>query len=412
MEDFEAQKKRAGEKHSPVEGTDVDISIVKETEDDEIGLVKADSDLVKETGVDNSLSLLNIAINLVRETGVTIDLVRDETEVQAVSRGTETDKTESVIAETGDNKINDMAVDATESVVMSDEVQEKTIDLEKQDKETTKITKEAGPAELMTEPKSPTESTVGEYVESDSEPEMEKKSEDKPEKEEYQEELIKETKEKKDMSLKDEIKSEKTVRDLELKKEVGGTKAQPKKIVAWPKHIYSDEGNIEEVDEEDIFTWSPPPPYLPENSVLASTIPWIDVLSRSDAKRANSIEKLPLFGSDSEEEEGGKVEAIKAEFKKAYVAIRRLKLPGLRFAVKTIKQKKKKRIKQPRTKWALNPDAKDEDWTPSMTGRVPKMPAKIRLIKRSQFQTTRKMMIFGNRIISPIIFNSHRETKG
>ena len=298
MEDFEAQKKRAGEKHSPVEGTDVDISIVKETEDDKIGLVKADSDLVKETGGDNSLSLLNIAINLVRETGVTIDLVRDETEVQAVSRGTETDKTESVIAETEDNEINDRAVDATESVVMSDEVQEKTIDLEKQDKETTKITKEAGPAELMTEPKSPTESTVGEYVESDSEPEMEKKSEDKPEKEEYQEELIKETKEKKVMSLKDEIKSENTVRDLELKKEAGGTKAQPKKIVAWPKHIYSDKGNIEEVDEEDIFTWSPPHPYLPENSVLASTIPWIDVVSRSDAKRANSIEKLPLFGSD------------------------------------------------------------------------------------------------------------------
>ena len=97
----------------------------------------------------------------------------------------------------------------------------------------------------------------------------------------------------------------------------------------------------------------------------------------------------------SEEEEEGKVEAIKAEFKKAYVAIRRLKLPGLRFAVKTIKQKKKKRVKQPRTKWALNPDAKDKDWTPSMTGRVPKMPAKIRLIKRRPvFRRPGRMMIF------------------
>ena len=160
--------------------------------------------------------------------------------------------------------------------------------------------------------------------------------------------------------------------------------------MAWPRHIYSHEGNIEEVDEEDIFTWSTPHPCLPENSVLASTIPWIDVVSGSDAKRANSIEKLPLFGSDSEEEEGGKVEAIKADVKKAYVAIRRLKLPGLRFAVKTIKQKKKKRVKQPRTKWALSPDTKDEDWIPPMTRRIPKIPAKIRLIKRRPVSNDRE----------------------
>ena len=206
MEDFEAQKRRAGEKQSPIESTDVDIRTVKETEDDEIDLVKADSDLAKETRVDNSLPLLNIAINLVRETGVTIDLVRDEAEAQAVSRDTETDKTE-------DNEINDRAVDATESVVMSDEVQEKTLDLETQDRENTRTTKEAGPAELMTE------SAVGEYVESDSDPEIEKKSEDKPEKEESQEVLIKEDKPEKEESQEVLIKETKEKKDISFKDE-------------------------------------------------------------------------------------------------------------------------------------------------------------------------------------------------
>ena len=283
-----------------------------------------------------------------------------------------------MITETGGKETNDITVEANESVVISDEEQRETIDREIQDKETTKTTKEVGPAELMTEPKSPTESTVGEYVESDSEPEMERKSEDKPEKDEYQEELINETKEEKYISLKDEIKSEKTDRDLELKKEVGDTKVQPKKIVAWPKHIHRDECNS---DEEDTIPWSPPPLSHPKNYILASTIPWIDVWSKSDAKRANSIEKLPLFGSDSEQE-GENIEAIKVEFKKAYVAIRRLKLPGLRFAVKTSKQKKKKRIKQPKTRWIVNPDSKDEDWTPAMARRMPRLPAKIKLVKR------------------------------
>ena len=36
---------------------------------------------------------------------------------------------------------------------------------------------------------------------------------------------------------------------------------------------------------------------------------------------------------------------IKAEVRRAYVAIRKLRLPGLRFVGKNLKQKKKKKIK-------------------------------------------------------------------
>ena len=369
MGDLESQRRREGGKYSPVKNQDVDISIVEETKDDENSLVKVDADLVKGTGVDNSTSLLNIAIDLVKETGFTINLVRDE--IEDIANQVETDKTE-------DNK---MVVDVTESVVTSDEVPEKTVDAEKQGEEA--------------EPKSVTESIAGEYIEE--EPDMKKMSEDKPEGREHQNRLIEDTKEKKDMSLGDQVKKE-TGRDLEQKKEVGDLKTQPKTIVPWPRYIYSHEGNIED-DDEDIFTWSrsPTPQLPPENSVLASTIPWIEVLSKGDAERPNSIEKLPLFGSDSEEEGKGEVkrideeegrekvetlETIKAEVRRAYVAIRRLRLPGLRFAGKTVKQKKKKKIKRSKTKWVLHPDAKDEDWVPPRTGKMPKVPAKIKLIKR------------------------------
>ena len=395
VEDFEAERRRTGDKYSSIEGTEVDINIVRETEVDDINLVReteVDIDLVRETGVD---------INTVRETEVNINAVREtevriyETEIQAASRDTET---ETVITETGGKETNNITVEAKESVVISDEEQRETINLEIQDKETTKTIKEAGPAELVTEPKSPTESAVGEYVKSDSEPEMESKSEDKPEKDEYQEELRNETIEEKDISLKDEIKSEKTDRDLELKKKVGDTKVQPKKIVAWPKHIHRDECNS---DEEDTLPWSPPP-LSPKNYILASTIPWIDVLSRSDAKRANSIEKLPLFGSDSEQE-GESIEAIKVKFKNAYVAIRKLKLPGLRFAVKTSKKKRKKRIKQPKTRWIVNPDSKDEDWTPSLARRMPRLPAKIKLVKRRPVSEAE-----GDDLWQENNFNNHR----
>ena len=328
--DLESQRRREGGKYSPVKNQDVDISIVEETKDDENSLVKVDADLVKGTGVDNSTSLLNIAIDLVKETGFTINLVRDE--IEDIANQVETDKTE-------DNK---MVVDVTESVVTSDEVPEKTVDAEKQGEEA--------------EPKSVTESIAGEYIEE--EPDMKKMSEDKPEGREHQKRLIEDTKEKKDMSLGDQVKKE-TGRDLEQKKEVGDPKTQPKTIVPWPRYIYSHEGNIED-DDEDIFTWSrsPTPQLPPENSVLASTIPWIEVLSKGDAERANSIEKLPLFGSDSEEEGKGEVkrideeegrekvetlETIKAEVRRAYVAIRRLRLPGLRFAGKPSSRRRKRR---------------------------------------------------------------------
>ena len=131
---------------------------------------------------------------------------------------------------------------------MADEEQRETINLETKDKETTKTddlrekesvtedfqvskskpTKEAEPTELVTKPKPQTELGVGEYVESDSEPEMAIKSETKPEKDEYQEELRDNATEVKDISLKDEIKTEKTDKNLKLKIEVGDTKVQRK----------------------------------------------------------------------------------------------------------------------------------------------------------------------------------------
>ena len=133
---------------------------------------------------------------------------------------------------------------------MEDEEERVTIDLETEDKETTTAdnsrdkesttgdcqvsksnqTKEANQTELVMKPKPQTE--LGEYVESDSEPEVEIKSEE----DEYQERPIDETTEVKDISLKEEIKVEKKDEDLKLKIEVGDTRFQRQEIVAWPKN--------------------------------------------------------------------------------------------------------------------------------------------------------------------------------
>ena len=157
-----------------------------------------------------------------------------------------------------------------------------------------------------------------------------------------------------------------------MKIEVGDTKVQRKKIVAWPKHIHFDECNN---DDEDTLPWSPPS--SPRNDIIASTVPWIDVVSRNNAEIVNSVEEISLFGSESEQEES--LEITKVQFKTAYVAIQKLKLPGLRFSVKTSKKKRRRKVKQPKTRWVINPDSKDEDWTPSPARRLP---ARIKLVKR------------------------------
>ena len=103
MEDFEAGKKKAGDKYNSISTTEVDTNTIRETE------VRID------------------------ETTTT------ETDIQAAAKETEI---EIVTKETGVEEINDITVEINESVVMADEVQRETInvtiDLETKDKETTK----------------------------------------------------------------------------------------------------------------------------------------------------------------------------------------------------------------------------------------------------------------------------------
>ena len=200
----------------------------------------------------------------------------------------------------------------------------------------------------MTNPKPQTELGVGEYVESDSEPETAIKSETKPETDEYQEELRDDATEVKDISLKDGIKTEKTDKDLKLKMEVRDTKVQRKEIVAWPKHIHSDDCNN---DSEDTLPWSPLS--SPRTDIIASTVPWIDVISRGNAEIVNSVEEISLFGSESEQEEG--LENTKVKFKTAYVVIQKLKLPGLRFCCKDKQEKKKEKNQTTQDKMGCQP---------------------------------------------------------
>ena len=331
--DLEGQRREESLEYGPVKNQDMDISVVEETKDDENSLVEVDVDLVKETGF-------------------TINIVRDE--VEDITIQAETDKTE-------DNK---MVVDVAESIVTSDEISGKTVDAEKQGEET----------ELQFVP----ESITKEYVEE--ELDVKKMSEDKPEEREHQHRLIEDTK----------VKIE-TSKDLEQKKEVGDLKTQPKTITPWPKYIYSHRGNIED-DNEDIFTWpsSPTSQLLPGKSVLASTIPWIEVLSNDDAVRTNSIDSEEEGKGEAKEtdekderEEIETFKTTKAEVRSAYVAIRKLRFPGLRLIGKTLKQKQKKKTKRSKTKWILHPDSKDKDWIPPRTGKKKlKAPAKIKLVKR------------------------------
>ena len=122
--------------------------------------------------------------------------------------------------------------------------------------------------------------------------------------------------------------------------------------------IDSDESNN---DDEDTLPWSPLPDLMYKeissgNDVITSTVPWIDVIPRNNPNMTNSMDERSLFGSESEKE--GDSTDVRIQFKTAYVAIKKLKLPGLRFPMKTSKKKRKRKVK-PKAKWVINPTSKD-----------------------------------------------------
>ena len=351
--DLGGQRRGESLEYGPAENQDMDISVIEET--------KADKD-----------SLVEVEVDLVKETGFTINMGRDE--VEDITIQAETDKTEE----------NKMVVDVAESIVTSDEISGMTVDVEKQGEETK--------LELVPE------SITKEYVEE--ELDVKEMSEDKPEEREHRHRLIEDTKV--------EIETSKKPKQ---KKEFGDLKTQPRTITPWPKYIYSHRGNVE--DTEDIFAWpsSPTSQLLPGKSVLASTIPWIEVVSNDDAVKTNSMDSkeegkpwikvisnddaVKTNSMDSEEEwkgeaketdekdEKGEIETTKAEVRSAYVAIRKLRFPGLGLIGKALKQKQRKKTKRTKTKWILEPDSKDKDWMPPRTGKKKlKAPAKIKLVKR------------------------------
>ena len=378
--DFEADKKKAGDEYNSISTTVVETNTVKDTE---VGTNETDEieTTTKETEIETTT----------KETE--IEIVTKETEVEETNDTTvEINKsgTESVQRRNPPTPNRQAGLNSVESVVMEDEEERVTIDLETEDKETTTAdnsrekesttgdcqvsksnqTKEANQTELVIKPKPQTE--LGEYVESDSEPEVEIKSEE----DEYQERPIDETTEVKDISLKEEIKIEKKDEDLKLKIEVGDTRFQRQEIVAWPKTIDSDECNN---DDEDTLPWSPLPDLMYEeissgNDIITSTVPWIDVIPRNNPNMANSVDERSLFGSESEKE--GDSTDVRIQFKTAYVAIKKLKLPGLRFPMKTSKKKRKRKVR-PKAKWVINPTSKDSDWTPLPARPARRVPAKI-----------------------------------
>ena len=374
--DLGGQRRGESLEYGPVKNQDMDISVSEENKDDENSLVEVDVDLV-------------------RETGFTINIGRDE--VEDITIQAETDETE-------DNK---MVVDVAEPIVTSDEISGMTVDVEKQGEET----------KLQLVP----ESITKEYVEE--ELDVKEMSEDKPEEREHRHKLIEDTK----------VEIE-TNKDPNQQKEIGDLKTQPVTITPWPNYIYSHRGNVE--DTEDIFAWPSSPTYqlLPGKSVLASTIPWIEVVSHDDAVKTSNMvseeegkpwikvisdddavktnsmdseeegkgeakepdgDAVKTNSMDSEEErkgeatetdekdEKGEVGTTKAEVRSAYVAVRKLRFPGLGLIGKALKRKQRKKTKRTKTKWRLEPDSKDKDWMPPRTGKKKlKAPARIRLVKR------------------------------
>ena len=388
---------------------DMNISMSEENQDDEDSPVKDDVDLAKGTG---------FTLNTGRH------------EVEDVTIQTEPNETED----------DEMVVDVDEPITTSDETSGMTIDVDKQGEET----------KLPWMPESITE----EYVEE--ELDVKEMSED-------QHELSKDTK----------VEIE-TNKDPNQQKEAGDLKTQPVTITPWPSYISSHRGEVE--DTEDIFAWPSSPTYqlLPGKSVLASTIPWIEVIPNNDAAKtsnmvseeegkpgievtsdddastipwietipSNDVAKIEAISDDDastipwiearanndvaeannmvseeegkpgievisdddvvktnrmdseeegerearetgEQDEDSEVETTKAEVRSTYVAIRKLRLPGLKLMGKALKQKQKKKMKKKKTKWIFETDREDKDWKPPRSRRKRlKAPARIKLVKR------------------------------
>ena len=146
-------------------------------------------------------------------------------------------------------------LDVDEPITTSEETSGMTIDVDQQIEET----------KLTWMP----ESSTGEYVEEEL---------DEKEMSEDQHELSKDTK----------VEVE-TNKDPDQQKKAGDLKTQPVTITPWPSHISSHQGEVE--DTEDIFAWPSSPTYqlLPGRSVLASTIPWIEVIPNEDAAETSNM---------------------------------------------------------------------------------------------------------------------------
>ena len=100
-------------------------------------------------------------------------------------------------------------------------------------------------------------------------------------------------------------------------------------------------------DDEETLLWSPRPDLATEEASsgndTTSTVPWIDVISpRLNSHIRNSVEERSQNDSESERGEGS---TIRLHLKTAYVAIKKLRLPGIKFPMKTTKKKKEKKNK-------------------------------------------------------------------
>ena len=96
--------------------------------------------------------------------------------------------------------------------------------------------------------------------------------------------------------------------------------------------------------------------------------PWIKVISNDDAVKTNSMDSEAEGKGEAKEtdekDEKGEVGTTKAEVRSAYVAVRKLRFPGLGLIGKALKRKQRKKTKRTKTKWILEPDSKDKDWMP------------------------------------------------
>ena len=152
-----------------------------------------------------------------------------------------------------------------------------------------------------------------------------------------------------------------------MKLEVEDTRLQRQEIIEWPRIT---ESNMYNNDDEETIPWSPRPDLITEGTSsrndTTSTVPWIDVIPRNNSHTANSLDERSVNESESEREENS---TVRLHLKTAYVAIKKLKLPGIKFPMKTTKKKKRRKMK-PRAKWSINLTARDTDWTPLPAKRM------------------------------------------